>query len=105
MNEPVARTYGVDIERDHALLDAQNIIAERGQQIAVRLTTEAKVSRDQLNSIKNRGSSTSRNFYSYPITYNPTVKELSRVGIRDKVEVLCYTAMKDWTDIILLLYP
>lgn len=87
-------------EQELSLIDARDIIRERGKQIEIRLHTEQKITRDKFGSIKNRGTAQTdeRTFYSYPLTFNPSEKELDRAGIREKVQVLAKTAMLDWND-------
>ena len=90
-------TIGVEIEKTCALLDAQQIIHERGKQISIRLHEETTVTRDRFNSIKKRSES-GITFYSYPINFNPTEKEISDSGIREKTQVTAKTAVQDWID-------
>ena len=95
--QPIS-TLGVSLEKDQALADARNLIVEEGSQITIRLYTESKITRDRLNSIKkhNKSSVTDLTFYSFPIIYNPTVKQLEQAGMKEVTEVLIKTAMLDW---------
>ena len=98
--DPAISDIGTTHEQEQALRDARNVIRERGQQIEIRLHVEQKITRDKFGSIKNRGTAQTdeRTFYSYPVKYNPTEKELDRAGIRERVQVTAKTAMIDWND-------
>ena len=97
---PAISTAGTEMSRYHALIDARDIIRELGLPITIRLHKETNVERDRFNSIKNRDASGNpgTTFYSFPIIYNPTTKDLEDSGIREKTEVLIKTAMLDWND-------
>lgn len=97
---PAISDIGTTHEQELALIDARDVIRERGQQIEIRLHVEQKITRDKFGSIKNRGTvlTDERTFYAYPINYNPTDKELDRAGIRERVQVTAKTAMLDWND-------
>lgn len=98
--DPAISDIGVALETDHALRDARDIIRERGKLIEIRLHQEQKITRDKFNSIKNRGTGTTPElpFYAYPITFNPTDKEIDAAGLRERTQVLVKTAMLDWND-------
>jgi hypothetical protein len=95
---PVSR-HGVDLEKTHALMDIQQACHERGNLITINLRREINVTRDEFNSIKERQSTyDSLSFYAFPIRFNPSDKVLDEVGIKEKTELLVYTAMQDWID-------
>jgi len=98
--QPAIATSGVQLEEEHALIDARDYIWERGKQIKLRLHSEQKITRDKFNSIIKRdlASSPEMTFYAYPVTFNPTDKEMEESGIREKTQVIIYTAMFDWND-------
>jgi len=98
--DPAISDIGITHEQTLALMDARDIIRERGQQIEIRLHEEQKITRDKFNSIKNRGtvSTDEITFYAYPVNYNPTEKDLDRAGIREKVQATAKTSMLDWND-------
>lgn len=99
-NSPAISTIGTGHSKEQALMDARDIIQELGKQIIIKPFTESSVTRDKFNSIKKTNNSgiTPFTLYAFPITFNPTEKELEEAGIREKTEVLIKTAMKDWTD-------
>lgn len=99
-NKPAISRPGVQHEKEHALIDARDIIWERGEQITIRLYEEDTIVRDQFNSIVKReaGEVTDRLFYSYPVIYSPTDKDMEKAGIRERTRVIVYTAMQDWID-------
>ena len=89
---------GVYHERNCALIDAKAIIDERGDLVQFFYRKESNVSRDRYGSIKKRDVDTKYNIRAYPVQFNPSEKELEKAGIREKAEVVIYTAMKDWID-------
>lgn len=89
---------GTQFERDQALADARAMIRERGETVLIRLHKESTVERDSYNSIKKR-TATSHTFYVFPLTFNPTAKQLEDAGIKESVDVMIKTAMLDWTDL------
>lgn len=98
--DPAISDIGATHEQELALIDARNVIRERGKQIEIRLHTEQKITRDKLGSIKNRGTveTDEPTFYAYPVRYNPSDKELDRAGIRERVQVTAKTSTLDWND-------
>lgn len=97
---PIVSTLGQTMEQEQALRDAQQIIRERGKSIIIRPYTETKIVRDKYNSIIKRttASVTSRTFFSFPIIFNPTTKQMEDAGIREKTDLLLKTATQDWLD-------
>lgn len=97
---PAISTVGLEHERDQALIDARDIIRERGQVVKIRLHVEGKIERDEFNTIIKRDvvQTPGIDFYSFPVIFNPTDKQLEEAGIREKTEVLIKTSMLDWTD-------
>ena len=97
MDSPIP-SYSLDTAS--ALKDARDILRELGKPIKIQLHVEQKITRDKFNSIKNRGTITTPEitFYSYPLKFNPTEKELDRAGIRERTQVLAKTAMLDWNE-------
>lgn len=97
MKLPVSRV-GVKMETSTALADAKWMIDERGDLIIYYSRTETTVGRDKYNSIKKKTIVTGIEMYAYPINFNPVNEELRKAGLREMVDVIVYTAMKDWTD-------
>ena len=97
---PAISTVGLEHEKDQALIDARDIIRERGQIIKIRLHVEGKIERDEFNTIikKDTTQTPGIDFYSFPVIYNPTDKQLEEAGIREKTQVLVKTAVQDWID-------
>lgn len=91
---------GVDHEYCLASKDVQCNINQYGHPILIRFHTESTVTRDRYNSIKNRKQNIANklDIKALPITYAPTDKQKSKAGIREKSEVIIWTAMRDWTD-------
>ncbi len=95
---PVARD-SISFESASALIDAKNIIDELGKLITITLNNDTNVSRSEYGGIKKRSPvGTSYNWYSYPITFNPTVKQWQASGLKEHTELTFKTAMKDWND-------
>jgi len=98
--DPAIATIGITHEQELSLIDARDIIRERGQIVIIRLHEEQKITRDRFNSIKKRDTTTTPgiNFYAFPIIYNPTDKQLETSGLREKTEVIIKTSVLDWTN-------
>jgi hypothetical protein len=95
---PAARK-SITFESESALIDAKQIIDELGKQITITLNTDKNVERDSYGGIKNLSpAGSSHNWYSYPITFNPTVKQWQATGLKEHTEVIFKTSMKDWND-------
>lgn len=95
---PTARD-SITFESASALIDAKNMIDELGKLITITLNNDTNVIRDEYGSIKKRSpSGTSHSWYSYPITFSPTVKQWQASGLKEHTEVIFKTSMKDWND-------
>lgn len=97
MKLPVSN-IGTKHEKDCALLDSKSIIDERGSSIEYYPRSETNISRGDYNSIKRKSSVVPINLNAFPINYNPIDKDLRKAGLREEVDILIYTAMKDWID-------
>lgn len=98
MNLPVS-PQGIDFERKTALLDAKWVVDEYGDPITFYERDESNVTRDKYNSIKVRASRPlDKEMRAFPIQTNPIDKDLTKAGLREKVDVIAYTAMQDWND-------
>jgi hypothetical protein len=97
---PAISDIAMTENKKQALIDARDIIRELGMVVYVRLNEEANVERDSFNSIirTDKTKLPGLPFYSFPIIYNPTEKQLSDSGIREKCQVLIKTAVLDWND-------
>lgn len=95
---PTARE-AITFESSSALIDAKNVIDELGKQIIINLNFDQTITRDDYSGIKNRNpGGTQKIWYSYPITFNPTVKQWEATGLKERTEVVFKTSMKDWND-------
>jgi len=92
---------GAYLEKLNALQDVQNIVAEYGYPIRIYLDTESGMTRDKYNSIEKRETTDTERILdirAYPLNFSPTTRDIEKAGLKEKAEVICYTAMKDWTD-------
>ena len=97
-SQPLPRT-AIAFDGASALIDAKAAIDIYGKQIVINLNTDATVEKDEYGGIKNRTpGGTSLTWYSYPINFNPTVKQWERSGLKEHTEVIFKTSMKDWND-------
>lgn len=97
--QPAIATIGIIHEKEHALIDARDMIWERGESIEIRLHNESTVDRDKFNTIKKRNNTSPElNYKAFPITFNPTVEEMKGTGLKEKCQVVVYTAMLEWND-------
>jgi len=98
MTLPVSTT-GVTLEKNCALIDSKHEIDERGMAISYYPRGESNIQRDKYNSIKRKSSVTAKTMRAFPVNYNPIDDDLRKAGLREKVDVMIYTAMKDWIDL------
>jgi hypothetical protein len=95
---PTARG-SISFEGASALIDAKNMIDELGKLVTITLNDDTNVVRDEYGSIQKRSpAGTSHNWYSYPITFNPTAKQWHESGLKERTELTFKTSMKDWND-------
>jgi hypothetical protein len=95
---PVAQ-LGVSFENTGALLDIKWVIDERGAPITINHRVEGDIMRDKYNSIKQKEVVTTRyTMNAFPIQPNPTEDQLTKAGFIERVDIIMYTAMLDWTD-------
>ncbi len=92
---------GVWVDRTEALIDTKATIDERGDLVEIFLRKEGDVVRDRYNSIEKRnqslGDSTGHLFFkTYPVQFSPSEKQLEKAGIKEKTDVIIYTAFYDW---------
>lgn len=98
MTNPISRS-GMTLETSYALIDVQDYVNERGHSITIELYDETTITRDKFNSLKKRGTpGNTLSYYAYPLVYSPNQKQLDAAGIRESVDVMLHTAMKDWND-------
>lgn len=83
-------------DRTDTLIDIKNHVDERGDLVQIVLRTEAQVDRDLYNSIEKRYKDTKYSMKAFPVTFNPSDRQLEKAGLRERGNVLIYTAMKDW---------
>jgi len=89
---------GAQLERNNALDDARSVINDYGDDIAVYRREETDIERDAYNSIIRRVPVEPILMKAYPIQFNPTENQLFKAGLRERVDVIIYTAMKDWIE-------
>jgi hypothetical protein len=76
-----------------AYQDVQDVIDGYGNDITILTDSESQVTRDDYNSITQREP----NRYSirvFPVRLNPSDKDLQKVGIREKVDLILYISNK-----------
>lgn len=97
---PIVSRAGVACERDHALADVQQGIVERGRELKIIFHNEKTSTRDAYNTIKRQDYSTASelNTYAFPLIFNPTQQEQEKAGIKENVQVIAWTATKEWTE-------
>jgi hypothetical protein len=90
---------GVYLERKYALSDVQFYVTERGDIAEIFLRGEGDVTRDSYNSIEKRSQAAFQKFFrTFPVHYAPSDKQLEKAGIRERADVIIYTAFQDWMD-------
>ena len=96
--QPVISTIGVTHEKELALIDARDIIHERGDDVVIKTNIESAVNRDTFGSIKSRTNTPTFTFKAYPINFSPTDEQRDNAGLKERTQVIVYTAMQDWMD-------
>jgi hypothetical protein len=97
--QPAVSTIGVIHEKEHALIDCRDIIWERGNDVKFLVNNNSAVNRDKFNAIKSIDNWTPAfTIKAYPINYSPTEKDMLNAGIKERTQVIIYTAMQDWND-------
>lgn len=94
---PTARD-SITFESTSALIDAKNMIDELGKQVTIKLSDDSTITEDDYGGIKKRSGTTDHQFYSYPIIFNPSIKQWEASGLKEHTEVIFKTSMKDWND-------
>ena len=91
---------GVQLERDGALVDVENIINEYGEDVVFRVRGESDVTRDEYNSIKTSAVTVDVKYElkAFPIEYQPNQKQVEKAGLRERHYCQMWTATKSWTD-------
>ena len=92
---------GVTLEFYEALRDVQATVREYGNPIIFRLRQEGNITRDEYQSIASRPSDLSPGplyMNAIGMNYNPTERQLEKVGLREKGDLILKTSMMDWMD-------
>lgn len=89
---------GAEQEKEDALKDIQNSINEYGESFDVIIRTEGDLVRDDYGGIKQKSPTTKFSIKAFPIIPSPTSDQLEHAGLKEKVDVVLYTAKKDWAD-------
>lgn len=76
--------------------DIKSIVDERGEIIKVVFRGEDKVYRDRYNSIEQRNQSTVIFIKAFPVTFTPSQKQIEKAGLKEKCDLMLYTAYLDW---------
>lgn len=76
--------------------DALDLSMQYGTPIQIRLRKESDVSRDKLNSIKQKDITNDISTYALPVERQPDRKKLEKAGIREDVDVIVYTPILAW---------
>jgi hypothetical protein len=95
------QSSGVTKEQADALLDVQQFVSEYGTPVTINIRAEANVRRDAYGSIKARTPPTnpvSFTIGAHPFQHNPTQRMLEKAGMRERQDLIIWTAMKDWLD-------
>jgi len=90
---------GVALERNQIIEDERYWINRYGNDITIIFNAEDTITRDDYNSIKKKQTAPTNKVFTikaYPITYNPTEKQLEKAGIQEKVDLMVTTSKKDW---------
>jgi len=87
----------VNLEVKYAKIEARNVINERGQLINIFLKKESDIVRDEYGSIIQSGPA-SFDMYAFPVTYNPSRREIEKAGLFEESTLLIYTAKLTWED-------
>jgi hypothetical protein len=90
------RRTGTYLEALYALDDIKKYIDERGDLIEFNLRNDSDIVRDAYNSIEKKTETAILFLRAFPVTHSPSDKQLEKAGLKQKHDVILYTAMKDW---------
>lgn len=76
-------------ERNIAYDDVRRIVNEYGQDVSILRDSETDMTRDQYGSITQRAPQVFK-ISAFPVRLNPSEKDLQKVGIREKVDLILY---------------
>lgn len=76
--------------------DIHDIVNEQGDVMKVVLRSESDVARDNYSSVNKRDQEKVIFIRAYPITMMPNTKQIEKAGLKDRCDVLAYTAYQDW---------
>jgi hypothetical protein len=94
---------GVLKEQADMLLDIQQMLTTGsnaiGMPVTINIRGEANLRRDLYGSIKAL-STPAKSFTigAYPYQHQPSQRQLEKAGMKEHVDLIIWTAMKDWTD-------
>lgn len=93
-------SVAVQLERNHALTDAQAIIDERGEDIILYYRKEVQITRDKYNSMVGASvpDTIKIEIKTFPVTFQPNKYQIERSGLREEVDVICKVGMKSLID-------
>lgn len=89
------------LEQCGALQDVYDIANQYGDFVAIYIRGEGQIGRDIYGDYKEgkiEPTVTHIDMPAFPITFNPTLRQLEKAGIKEACELLIYTPMKSWTD-------
>lgn len=86
------------LDKCSAMHEVQRVVNEIGQYVEFDLRGETNVTRDDYNSIKTRAQAGIKRFKAYPVTYNPSIEQVEKAGLKEVTDVIIYTAYQDWID-------
>lgn len=94
----------LDLEIHHMQREAQLVAREYGRQVYLTAgPDESAFTRDKYGAVITRDASTSPILlYAHPVTYNPSLKKLESLGIRETVDVTVIIPMLELYDAGLL---
>lgn len=94
----VINRTAIDFNYQCALVDVECQVNEVGLELRFETSTEGSITRDKYRSIQQNNSPAIITVYAYPAEFSPNEKSIEQAGLKESVDVICYTPLKTWTD-------
>ena len=94
----MTNSLGIQLESELCSKDVQQTVNDYGQLIDVYLRHESTVTRDRYGSIKTFSAVPDFSIAAFPINVNPTSDQMEKAGLREKTDLILWTAQQDWTN-------
>lgn len=82
-----------------AMSQVQRVVNQRGVDITILEPSESQVVTNAYGDKVSKRQGNPLTLKAFPITENPTEREVEKAGFKDRVDLIVYTSSKDWREI------